>query len=403
MFSNKAKIIVAVLVVAVVALIGYLVMGKGGGQQQAAGRATQVKVMNAIRQDTPISSEYAGQVTGKDEVKVQARVSGTVTEKYIKGGEYVEAGAPLYKIDSRQYESAVLQAQATLAQSEATLNNARIDLQRDQELLNSAAISEQTVTTQQALVNQYSAAVAANRALLKKAQENLDDTVIYAPMSGRLSVDEVAVGTYAVAGNTTLVTIGSTRPIYVTFNISETDYLKFMRIHQLNQGSLTTPDVTLTLSDGSKYPIGGQLVQADRALSGNTGTLTVKALFENPDDLLLPGMFARIKLNGEIIPNAVLVPQRAVQQLLGKSFVLVVGEDGKSAAKPVTLGDKVGSYYIIRSGITESDQVIVEGLTSLKEGMDLVVTRVTPEEMGFSLTEADDAYDPDDAGKSSDA
>ena len=130
----------------------------------------------------------------------------------------------------------------------------------------------------------------------------------------------------------------------------------------------------------------GKLVQADRALSENTGTLTVKALFGNPNGILLPGMFARVKLGGEVIPNAILVPQRAVQQLLDKSFVIVVGPDNKSVSKPVTLGEKVGSYYIIKDGISADDVVVVEGLTNLQEGKDLSVTMVTPEDMNFSLT-----------------
>ena len=189
---------------------------------------SSIKSMKVLQQDTPLTYEYAGQVKGKNEVKVQPRVSGTVVEKYVTGGQFVTAGQPLYKLDSRQYESAVLSAQATLAQSEATLNNAQIDLQRDQELLASAAIAEQEVTTQQSKVNQYAAAAAANQALLKKAQENLDDTVVYAPMSGRLNVDDVAVGTYASAGQTALVTIGTVDPVFVQFSISETEYLKFM-------------------------------------------------------------------------------------------------------------------------------------------------------------------------------
>lgn len=386
MFSKKMKAGGGLLLAVLIAAGAFAIGGCGGQKQQVAAGASQVKAMKVLQQDTPLSYEYAGQVKGKNEVKVQPRVSGTVVEKYVTGGQFVTAGQPLYKLDSRQYESAVLSAQATLAQSEASLNNAQIDLQRDQELLESAAISEQTVTTQQSSVNQRSAEAAANRARLKKAQENLDDTVVYAPMSGRLNVDDVAVGTYATAGQTALVTIGSVDPVFVQFSISETEYLKFMNLHELNSGSMDSAVVSITLSNGEEYPVQGKLVQADRALSENTGTLTVKALFGNPNGILLPGMFARVKLGGEVIPNAILVPQRAVQQLLDKSFVIVVGPDNKSVSKPVTLGEKVGSYYIIKDGISADDVVVVEGLTNLQEGKDLSVTMVTPEDMNFSLT-----------------
>ncbi len=390
-FAKRKKPIALVLALALAA--SALLTGCGGQKQQAAGGAAQVKAMKVLQQDTPVVSEYAGQIAGKDEVKVQSKVSGRVVEKYFHGGDFVQAGQPLYRIDSRQYESAVLQAQATLAQSQATLANAQTDLGRDQELLASDAISEQQVTTQQANVNAYSAAAAANQALLQKAQQDLSDTVVYAPMSGQVSVDDVAVGTFATAGNTNLVTIGTTDPVFVTFSISETEYLKFRNIQQMQNGSGNGITVAIKLSDGTTYPLDGRIVQADRALTQNSGTLTVKALFGNPDGLLLPGMFARVKLTGETVPNAILVPQRAVQQLLDKTFVMVVGADGKSEARKIELGQQVGSYYIVKSGLSAEDTVIVEGLSSLTEGKDLAVTMVTPEDMGFSLDEDTTPYD----------
>ena len=391
LFAKKRKPLAILGALALAA--SALFTGCGGQQQQQAAGATQVKAMKVLQQDTPVVSEYAGQIAGKDEVKVQSKVSGRVVEKYFHGGDFVQAGQPLYRIDSRQYESAVLQAQATLAQSQATLANAQTDLGRDQELLASDAISEQQVTTQQANVNAYSAAAAANQALLQKAQQDLSDTVVYAPMSGQVSVDDVAIGTFATAGNTNLVTIGTTDPVFVTFSISETEYLKFRNIQQMQSGSGNGITVAIKLSDGTTYPLDGRIVQADRALTQNSGTLTVKALFGNPDGLLLPGMFARVKLTGETVPNAILVPQRAVQQLLDKTFVMVVGADGKSEARKIELGQQVGSYYIVKSGLSAEDTVIVEGLSSLTEGKDLTVTMVTPADMGFSLDEDTTPYD----------
>ena len=381
LFENRKGL--GVLVAAIFAL-GTLLSGCGGGQQGGGARATSVKAMNVLRQDTPLTHIYAGQIVGTDEVKIQSRVSGNIVEKYIVGGQSVSAGQPLYRIDSRQYESALLQAKAVLAQSEATLNNARMDLGRYQQLYASAAVSEQTLSTQQAQVNAYEAAVAANEALVRQAQENLDDTVIYAPMSGQLSVDDVAMGTFVSAGTTTLVSMGTANPIFAQFSLSENEYLNFVE-QAAQQGGIAAVVVELTLSNGSKYPIIGHIVTSDRALTAQTGTLTVKALFDNPDGLLLPGMFARVSLIGDTIPNAILVPERAVQQLLGKSFVMLVGPDNKAVARTVTLGDKIGSYYIVKDGLDTSDIVVVEGLTTLQEGGDLAVTMVTPAEMGFSV------------------
>ena len=385
---------------AVLVLLG----GCGGEDQQKKGamNASQVKVMNVIKQDTPLTTEFAGQIVGKDEVKVQSKVSGKIVEKYVRGGQFVEAGQPLYKIDSRQYESAVLQARANLAQSEANYTDAFQDLQRYQQLYESDAIAEQQVSNQQSKVDAYYAAAASNSALLRKAQEDLDDTVVYAPITGQLSIDDVAVGTYASPGVTTLVTIGSSDPIYAQFSVSETEFMKFMNIQQVQQSAAPGPiDVSLTLSDGSMYPYLGDIVETDRALTQNTGSLTIKAIFPNPEGMLLPGMFARVKLSGMVIQGAILVPQRAVQQLLGKSFVMVVGEGNKSEARTVELGDQVGSFYIIKSGITANDRVVVEGLTNLQEGKDLAITTVTPEEMGFTIFPDMKLFDADASKKAS--
>ena len=377
-------------------------------EQAQQAPAQQVKAMKVVQRNTPLTSEFAGHLVGIEEVKVQSKVSGNVVEKYFKGGDYVEAGQLLFKIDSRQYESAVLQAQANLAQSEAVLQqsianykNSLTDLQRDEQLFKEAAIAEQVVVTQAALVRANEATCAANeaaiyacKAALKTAQENLDDTEVYAPISGKTGLDDVSVGTFAATGTTTLVTIGSTDPIFAQFSISEAEYLRFIT-GQSNQTDRNQMQVSITLTDGREYPYAGQVVEVDRELANNTGSLSMKAVFPNPGGALIPGMFARVRLSGETIPNAILVPQRAVQQLLGKSFVMVVGKDNKSEARNVELSQQVGSYYVVTSGVTAQDTIVVEGLTNLREGVDLAVTTVTPGEMGFTLSEITSTYNSD--------
>ena len=406
MVLSKAKIMTA----AAFFVASSIIFGGCGDkdQQQAQVQKAQVKAMKVIRRDTPLASEYAGHLVGTEEVKVQSKVSGNIVEKFIVGGQYVEQGQLLYRIDSRQYNSAVLKAQADLAQAEAVLqqsvatyNNSVIDLQRNQKLLEASAIPEQTVTTQAATVRANEATCAANeaaiyacQAALRTAQENLDDTKIYAPMSGQLGVDDVAVGTFVSAGQTNLVTIGAPDPIFVQFSISESDYLHFMTVQNM-QSEHNPIAVTITLADGKDYPFEGRIVEVDRELANNTGSLIMKAIFPNPSGLLMPGMFARVKLTGEIIPNAILVPQRSVQQLLGKSFVMVVGNENKSEARTVELGDQVGSYFVVKSGINVNDTVIVEGLTNLREGVELSVKTVTPGEMGFTLANVTSTYNAD--------
>ena len=399
----KRKLISAALITAVCSVI---FSGCGGEEKKAAeAPKAQVKVMQVVQRDTPLASEYPGQLVGTEVVKVQSKVSGNVVEKNVIGGQFVQQGTLLYQIDSRQYESAVLQAQANLAQAEAVLeqsiatyNNSVTNLQRNQKLFEESAIAEQALTDQEAKVRADEKACAANeatiyacQAALKTAQENLADTRIYAPLSGQLGVDDVAVGTFVTAGNTALVSIGSNNPIFAQFTISENEYLKFMTV-QAMQSEHNPMSATITLADGKEYPYQGRIVETDRELANNTGSLVMKAVFPNPSGLLMPGMFARVKLTGETIPQAILVPQRAVQQLLGKSFVMIVGADGKSKAQSVELAQQVGSYYVVTSGLKATDKVVVEGLTTLQEGMDLAITEVTPGEMGFTLVNVTTPY-----------
>ena len=248
------------------------------------------------------------------------------------------------------------------------------------------------MTNQEATVSSNQSSFDDANALLKKAEENLDDTVIRAPISGKLSVDDVAVGTYATAGNTALVSVGSINPIYVQFSISENEYLNFRTCASSDGEGNEKPEPPkswLTLSNGQKYGEVSTEYIADRELSESTGTLTLKAVFDNEDGVLLPGMFARVTVEGRPLKDAILVPQRAVQQVLDKSFVIAVGAGNKSLSKIVTLGDQVGSYYVVKSGLTKDDNVVVEGLTNLQEGQELNVTETTADELGLSMTSGD--------------
>lgn len=377
---------------AAAACMGAVFLTGCGSSAQQKSSAVSVKAMKVVQQDTKVSHDYSGQVKSMDAVVIKPKVSGSIVEKYFKSGQPVTEGQALYKLDDRQYESEVLSARSNVDKALTNLNNSMIDLGRYQKLQASGAIAEQTLTTQEATVASNRSSYDDAEALLKKAQENLDDTVIRAPISGKLSVDDVAVGTYATAGNTALVSVGSINPIYVQFSISENEYLNFRLGPAPEDGNgerPKPPTATLTLSNGQKYDESTTNYIADRELSESTGTLTIKAIFDNNDGVLLPGMFARVTVEGQPLKDAILVPQRAVQQVLDKSFVIVVGADNKSVSKMVTLGDQVGSYYVVKSGLTKDDNVVVEGLTNLKEGQELNVTETNADELGLSMTSSD--------------
>jgi membrane fusion protein (multidrug efflux system) len=367
-------------------LVGVLLAGCGSAPAQVPPKAVAVKAVKVIQQDVAKVHEYAGQIQGKNDVKIQARVSGNIIEKMVSGGDMVKAGQPLFRIDSIQYESTLLSAQAQLVQAEANWENSRLDTERYQSLLNAAAIAEQRLTTQKATERQNEAIVASYRALVKKAQDDFNSTLVVSPIDGRIDVNDVGIGTYVQAGTTTLVTVGAQDPVFVQFNMSENEYLNLRQASQdqvVNSG--WGEDVAITLSNGAVYPLKGKVTQADRSLANNSGTLTLKASVSNPDGILIPGMFARVKIAGVPVKNAVLVPQRAVQQVLDKALVMVVGEGSKAEPRPVILGDKVGSYYLVKEGLTVNDTIVVEGLTKAQEGMALDVTIVTPAELELSV------------------
>ena len=385
---------------AIICAATLLLAGCGGGEdaenQAPEDFPTKVKAIKVLTTNAPLTLSYSGQVVDRDEMKVQSKVNGSVVEKYVKGGQDVVEGQILFKIDDRQYKSAVLQAEANLAKSKTALAKERVDLQRDEELWQSNAISEQTLANQRIAVKSQEAEVAANEAILQKAHEDLADTIVYAPMSGRLGIDDVPVGTLANAGTTALATIGVVDPVFVQFAVSEQEYLRISRGSQENERSgRAQPDfkISLTLADGSIYPYHGEFAEYDRTLGNETGTLTIRTIFSNPQGLLVPGMYARVEITGLKIPNAMLVPERALQQLLGETLVIVAQSDNKSAVRKVTLGEKIGSYYVVKSGLKADDWVVVEGLTNLRDGMPLEVTQVTAKDMDFSFNPSSEVFD----------
>ncbi len=382
-WKNKKKMLGAML--AVVVMIASVVAGCGSDEQKQQARGVAVKAMQVTTHDVPLRYTYAGQVTARDEVKVQSRVGGVLVEKMVSGGDTVYKGQPLFRIDSRQYEAALYNAQANLADAEARLANAQLDTARYAELVEQNAISKQQYDTQKSIESQYQASVAAMRALVERAQDDLEDTVVVSPVDGRMDLSDIAVGTLVTAGGTTLATVSSVDPVFVQFTMSENEYL---RLAQQNQGALPKDwgsEVSLVLSNGMKYASYGHLAQVDRGIGQTTGALSLKAQFPNKDQVLIPGMFARVTIADGVRQGALLIPQRAVQQVLEKTFVTTVGEGNKAVSKEITLGDKVGSYWIVENGLETTDVVVVEGLTKLQDGLDLMVTMATPEELKLTF------------------
>jgi membrane fusion protein (multidrug efflux system) len=374
--------IIAVLAVAIGIRSG-LIGGKPGMGQgmPGAGGPVPVKAMQVIKKDTPVNYEFVGQVQAKSEVKIMAKVSGKIVAKMINGGDSVAKGQPLFKIDDKQYRSAILANQAAVSQAEAAYSNSTLDADRYAKLANQDAIDRKTADTAASAAEQNRAVVAANQAKLQQAEEDLEDTIIVSPVDGRVDVNDLSIGNFVAAGSTVMATVSSTDPVWVQFSMSENEYLKFA---QMGNGSLPENiknNLKLILSNGIEYPLLGQIEQIDRGINQTTGTITLKASFSNPQHLLIPGMFAKISAQGEVRHGALLVPQRAVQQVLGKTFITVVGQGDKAESRPVKMGQKIGNMWLVEEGLTDNDRVVVEGFVKAQPGMPLSVTMIGPDDL----------------------
>lgn len=356
-----------------------LVAAGCGRQAAPPPAAVEVKAMQVVQQDTLVTYEFVGQVIAKNQVQIKSRVSGNIISKMIAGGASVSEGQPLFQIDQRPYMAALNSAQATLAQSEATLSNSHMDTLRYQKLASQQAIAQQVYDTAQANERQNNALVEANRARVQAASDDLQDTLIVAPFSGRIDVNDLSIGNYVTAGTTVMATISSLDPMQVQFSMSENEYLRLAKAGR-DAGEWGN-NLKLVLSDGSQYPLIGQVEQVDRGLAQDTGTLTMKAAFANPQGILIPGMFARVVAQGETRQGAFLVPQRAVQQLLGKTFVTVVGAENKAESRPVKMGPRVGAMWVVEEGLTAADKVVVEGFLKTPPGTVMNVTMIGPNDL----------------------
>lgn len=319
----------------------------------------RVNTYTVTAETVPLRAEYSGTVAAAAQVPIRSRISGRVLAKFVQGGQTVRAGQPLFRLDSREYDAALAAALAGQAQASAGLANQKLNYHRYRALAAQDAAAAQAVTDREAAVRQQEAVVQANAAQVQRARDNVKDTIIYAPFSGKLSVDDVPVGTYVTAGSTALVTISSTNPVFVEFSLSEQEYLQWMK--EKNRTGTWGAAVQLRLSDGSLYPYTGHIAQMDPRLNEAGGAIVVKAVFDNPQQLLIPGLYGTILLTGQTAQPVLLVPQRAVQQMLGKYFLSVLNRQGQVQKKEVQVGPKTGKFWVITSGVKAGDVVIVDG------------------------------------------
>jgi RND family efflux transporter MFP subunit len=333
----------------------------------------QVVVTDVIEKDVAVYSDWVGTTEGFVNAEIHPKISGYLLKQNYKDGDHLHAGQLLFQIDDREYRAALDQALADLAQKEADYKKNKQDLARYLPLYNQQVISKQDFDH----VNQNtraSAAVAQSaQAAVETAKLNEQWTQVNSPIEGIAGIAKAQVGDL-VNPASLLTTVSQLDPIKVTFPISEREYLHFasrIRRHEQNGVSPTEPVLEMVLADGQTYKYPGHFYVANRQINASTGTITIQGVFPNPDDLLRPGMYAKIRAATDVRKDALLVPQGAVLETQGQYQVAVVGADNKVTMRMVKTGKQVGDLRIIETGLAAGDRVITEGLQKVSDGVEV--------------------------------
>lgn len=339
--------------------------GAGPGMQAPATPVTTATVSKEVV--TGIRS-YPSNVVPLQETEIRAEVSGYITNIYVADGAYVSKGQRLYEIDRVRYAAAVDQARANMEIAKANLARVEKDLQRYEKLADQDAIAKQTLDYAYTDVNNQKAQVQAAQAALTTARTNLQRSVIVAPFSGNIGISQVRTGALVSAGTTLLNTVSSTNPIAVEFQINEKEIPEFTGL----QTGKSSTKINLTLPDGSTYSSLGRISTIDRAVDSQTGTLKVRASFDNPANTLRAGLNLTLNVESTTAHEEMVIPYRAIFEQLGTFSVYAVTDSSTVDLKQVSLGQKLGDKVVITNGLQVGERIVVDGVAALKQGAKVV-------------------------------
>jgi multidrug efflux system membrane fusion protein len=342
--------------------------GRPGPGQMAAGQggtAVTVSVAPVVKGDLPVHYHALGTVTAYNTVNVRARVSGQLVKVPFQEGQEVKAGDVLAVIDPRPFQAALDQAQGTLLQNQAQLKNAQIDLARYKGLYAEDSIAKQTLDTQEAQVRQFEGTLKTNQGQVADAKLNLEFTQVRAPIAGRVGLRQVDVGNLVTSGDTTpLVVITQVKPISVVFSLPQQ---QLGTIARELYGNKPVPVEALDRNQNQTLAT-GVLKTLDNQIDTTTGTVKLKAGFENDDHKLFPNQFVNVRLLAETLPGVLTIPANAVQRGNDGTYVYLVGEESKAKRQLVTLGTSESERVVVTEGLKEGDRVVVEGTDRLRDG-----------------------------------
>ncbi|WP_457789054.1 efflux RND transporter periplasmic adaptor subunit [Pseudomonas sp. PL-6] len=320
----------------------------------------------------PVVLEYSARTAGYREVQVRAQVSGILQERTYQEGSGVQKDQLLFRIDPRPYQAALARAKGALAQEQARFRQTERDLKRIRELQKKGFASESELDNAVSNFEQSKANIEAAQAEVQSRQIDLDYTTVKAPITGITSKESVSEGSLIVAGDPSaslLTQITQLDPIFVNFAYPDAEAERLRR--ELSEGSLVPPasgklNVEVQFGDGSAYPVEGEVDFTDSLIDRGTGTVSARGVVPNPEQKLLPGQFVRVLVKGLTRPDAITVPERAVAQGPRGTFVYVVDEQGIARMRQVGTGDTAGGRWLITSGVSEGDRVVVDGLAKVR-------------------------------------
>jgi membrane fusion protein (multidrug efflux system) len=331
--------------------------------------APEVEVVSVVQRDVPIYGEWVATLDGYVNAQIQPQVTGYIVDQTYKEGSFVRKGQILFQIDTRPFQALLDQAKAQLAQAQAQAGKTQLDVDRDTPLAKERAIAESQLDNDIQANLAAKASVKAAEAQVEQAQLNLDFTHVTSLVDGIAGIAQVQIGNL-VNPTTALTSVSQVNPIKAYFPISEQEYMHYAaRINAHNQQEVPSdaPPFELILADGMVYPQKGRLLLTNRQVDVTTGSIQLVCAFPNPNNILRPGQFGRVRAAGETRTGALLVPQRAVTELQGTYQVAVV-EGDKASLLPVKVGERVGTMWIIESGVHPGQLVVVEGLQKVRDG-----------------------------------
>jgi len=340
--------------------------------QKADGPGTpEVTVMTIVQQDVPIAPEYVAQTQSSRQVNIHARVSGFLDKRVYTEGAIVEEGQELFLIDQKPFKVQLDQAKAALARQEAAHKTATQNLDRTKPLTEQNALSQKDLDDAKGQFDTTGAAVEQAKAQVEQAKLNFSYTVITSPVKGITSAALQQDGTYINPQNSQLTTVEALTPIWVNFSLSENEWQRWR--DEIGSGKVIPPPdknyiVEIILVDGSIFPNTGKITFAAPSYNSQTGTFLLRASVENPDNVLRPNQFVRVRLHGAVRPKAILVPQRAVQQGSKGHFVWVIDKDDKAEPRPVVVGDWHGDDWFITEGLKAGERIVVDGGMTVRPG-----------------------------------